>query len=487
LAYRNDPRVDPVGFGQVPEHLRQVRDKGLRTLERCVRDGELSSEAAGRMDTLVRKDDPLTLGARYLAAVGDPVYAQAFGKILKDPQHAHLRMSREEQTAVQQVVQAEEARAMAGGTGSTGGFGLPIQIDPTINLLGAGALNPVRQYATVRTMESLTLRLVSADQVTAGYLAEAAPATDNSPTLAQPTITAARGTAFIPFSIEVGQDYPDLLNELGEILGDARANLDSVQFLTGTGTNAPQGVLTGLSSATWRQQTATVAVTAIADGYALKNALPARHLPNAVFAAHPSVWDVFFRFVGGGSAEPPLIGPSLGARDGKFLGYPKFEWTAMATTTTTTTTTGTKIMIGGDWKQGFVIADRIGAQLELIPHIFGASQGNLPTGQRVRSSTGAPARPSSPSQPTRRSDGWRSSNDGRKASSESHGANRIHLPGERRAASVPTGAACAGRPSRGEGAPRAVREGNVTRVSGVWATRPQRALPKGHLVNPCAT
>jgi HK97 family phage major capsid protein len=368
-TYRHDP---------LPEHQRQVRDKGLRTLERCVRDGELNSEAADRMDTLVRKDDPLTLGARYLTAVGDPIYAQAFAKILKDPQHAHLRMSREEQTAVQAVVQAEEARAMSSGTGSAGGFGLPIQIDPGINLLGTGALNPVREYATVRTMESLTLRLVSPDQVTASYLAEASPASDNSPTLAQPTITAARGTAFVPFSIEVQGDYPDLLNELGRILADARANLDSVQFLTGTGTDAPQGVLTGLSSATWRVQTATVAVTAIADGYALKNGLPARRLPNAVFAAHPAVWDVFFRFVGGGSAEPPLIGPSLGARDGKFLGYPKFEWTAMATTTITT---GTKIMVGGDWST-FVIADRLGATLELVPHLFGAAQGNLPTGQR---------------------------------------------------------------------------------------------------------
>jgi HK97 family phage major capsid protein len=149
-------------------------------------------------------------------------------------------------------------------------------------------------------------------------------------------------------------------------------------FLTGSGTNQPQGVLTGLSSATWRVQTATIAVTAIADAYSLKNALPARHLPNAVFAAAPATWDVFFRFVGGGSGEPPLIGPSLGARDGKFLGYPKFEWTSMVSTTTTT---GSKIVIGGDWST-FVIADRIGASLELIPHIFGASQGNLPTGQR---------------------------------------------------------------------------------------------------------
>jgi predicted phage gp36 major capsid-like protein len=83
------------------------------------------------------------------------------------------------------------------------------------------------------------------------------------------------------------------------------------------------------------------------------------------------VWDVFFRFVGGGSTEPPVVGSALGNRSGPFVGYPKVEWSAMATTTTTT---GTKLMIGGDFKAGFVIGDRVGASLEIIPFLFGASQ-----------------------------------------------------------------------------------------------------------------
>ncbi len=95
-----------------------------------------------------------------------------------------------------------------------------------------------------------------------------------------------------------------------------------------------------------------------------------------------------------------MLGPSLGARDGRFLGYEKFEWTAMATTTTTT---GTKIMIAGDWRAGFVIGDRIGAQLEVVRHLFGPTN-RFPTGQRggyffwrtgsavVSTSTNAPLR-----------------------------------------------------------------------------------------------
>jgi HK97 family phage major capsid protein len=360
----------------VPVHVRASRDAGLRTIER--HQHALNAEASDRLDGLLRHDDPAGFGARYLAAVGNPHYKTAFVKILSNPDTAHLMMSREEQLSVQEVVAAEEARAMGVGSGATGGFGIPIEIDPTITLEGAGALNPVRQYATVRPMSTLQLRLVSADQVAANYAAEAAEVADSSPTLTQPTLTAARGQAFIPYSIETEQDYTGLAQELTKILADARANLDNTSFLTGSGTNAPQGVLTGLSSASWRVQTATIAVTAIADAYSFKNALPARHLPNAVFAAHPSVFDVFFRFVGGGSTEPPVLGPSLGARDGKFLGYDKFEWTAMASTTTVT---GTKIMIAGDWKAGFVIGDRIGAQLEIVRHLFGPAN-RFPTGQR---------------------------------------------------------------------------------------------------------
>lgn len=48
----------------------------------------------------------------------------------------------------------------------------------------------------------------------------------------------------------------------------------------------------------------------------------------------------------------------------------------------TTTTTGSKIMVAGDFRTGFKIIDRVGGSVELIPHLFGAAQGNLPVGMR---------------------------------------------------------------------------------------------------------
>jgi HK97 family phage major capsid protein len=117
-----------------------------------------------------------------------------------------------------------------------------------------------------------------------------------------------------------------------------------------------------------------VAVTAIADIYSLKQAVPARYLNDAVFAAHPPVWDIVYRFTGGNSAEPLL----LADRGGQLLGHDKFEWSTMSTGTTTT---GQKIMLAGSFKDGMVIADRIGATLEIVPHIFGATN-RFPIGAR---------------------------------------------------------------------------------------------------------
>ena len=110
---------------------------------------------------------------------------------------------------------------MAEGSVSTGGAGIPIAIDPTINLSSNGAINPIRQLATVRTMSTRELRLVQSEGVVAQYQAEAAEAVDNSPTLVQPVITAQRCTSFVPFSFELGDDWAGLVQELTQLIADA--------------------------------------------------------------------------------------------------------------------------------------------------------------------------------------------------------------------------------------------------------------------------
>jgi HK97 family phage major capsid protein len=95
-------------------------------------------------------------------------------------------------------------------------------------------------------------------------------------------------------------------------------------------------------------------------------------VPNASVVAHPFIFDKVFRFTGGNSVEPPI----MPTRDGPCFGKPAFELSSMVSTTTT----GSKIMLAGDFKQ-FVIGDRLGFTLELVPHLFGPTS-RFPTGQR---------------------------------------------------------------------------------------------------------
>ncbi len=44
--------------------------------------------------------------------------------------------------------------------------------------------------------------------------------------------------------------------------------------------------------------------------------------------------------------------------------------------------TGQLIGVIGDYSRYYKIVDRIGMNIELVPHLFGSGQGNLPTGSR---------------------------------------------------------------------------------------------------------
>jgi HK97 family phage major capsid protein len=388
----NDPRNHDTGMSYrraagdeletaVMPHARANRDSAMRTVERHVNAGNLNAEAADRVDDVLRGPDAgFGLDARYIETHGSPAYERAFAKLLRFGDTAALRMTTEEQQAVQSANQAEEMRtAMAEGVGSTGGFGIPIQIDPTINLSSNGSINPIRSLATVRTMATRELRLVASDGVVAQYQAEAAAAVDNSPTLTQPVITAQRCTSFVPYSWEVGDDWPSLVQELTQLVADAKDVVESTKFLLGTGTNEPVGVLaigtTGALTTTQRVLSAGAGAVVIGDVYALKQALgQTRFAGTATWAFNPTRLDAVFRLTPSGSTTEPQI---MVDRNGPLLGRPTAEWSTMSATLAT----GQRWALYGDFKRGVVIGDRLGMSASLIPHLFDQASGR-PSGSR---------------------------------------------------------------------------------------------------------
>jgi HK97 family phage major capsid protein len=368
------------GYGEVPPRVAEDRDNAMRCLDEYRASDVLSAAAADRLDEVLRGKDPAGATARYLTAAGDPAYGTAFGKMLADPQSGHLRFSPEEVDAVRVMGLIEaEARAMGDATGAGGQFALPLTIDPSIILTGQGVLNPVRAVSNVETIGTYIWKGVSADSVTAAYVAEATEATDNSPTLVQPVLTPQRGTAFVPFSQEIAMDWTGLQSELVMLITDARDVLDATMFLTGSGTNQPSGILNigalnGLTT-TQRVQTLTTATYAAGDPWLLKAQIPPRFINETTFAAAPATWDTTYQFVAQGSTTQARQF-SDGDRGGDFLGRPKIEWSTMGTGSAT----GAKLIIGGNFRVGFKIVDRIGMQASFIPQLFGLARG-YPTGQ----------------------------------------------------------------------------------------------------------
>jgi HK97 family phage major capsid protein len=381
-AYMGAGPADHGGWATAPgadPSLQQVRSAAMRTVERYSARRVLNSAAADRIDQVLREGDPSALTARYLTAVGDENYSSAFMKLLRDPQHGHLRYSADEARAVQEASFAQMACEMRAvmTTGSTG-FPLPLTVDPSIILTGTGATNPIRDISNVTTIGTHDWVGVSSDGITAAYVQEGVEATDATPALVAPRISTQQGRAFVQYTIEASQDDASLQSQMEQLINDARNVLDATKFLTGTGTNEPSGILNiggtnGLTT-TQRVLTATTAAYAVADPWSLKAALPPRFINSATFAAAPGTFDTTFRFVGGNSTEPYQFAD--GDRGGDFLGRTKVEWSTMATGTTT----GTKLIIGGDFRTGYKIVDRVGMSAEVIPHMLGSNR--LPLGVR---------------------------------------------------------------------------------------------------------
>jgi HK97 family phage major capsid protein len=370
----DDPAVElaRLATGRDPD---EHRDRALRTIER--HSDRMDAEASDRIDGLVRRDDGRNWVARYVDAVGSDAYRSAFAKLAQDPQNGHLRFTPQEVEAVRVASQVESERAMSIGSGAGGGFLLPFALDPTIMISSAGALNPVRQVARTVVTPWNEWRGISSDGVTVSYSAEAAAMTDGSPVLAQPTITCRRWTAFVPFSWELGMDWPQLENELGGLIVDGRNVNDSVAFYSGTSSsNQPNGIMNGIGAS---QQILTVATALLttSDVWALKESVPARWISSSEFLFHPNVLDKAFRLVANASTSEPDFMPERG---GPIVGRPVYEWSSLGGTVGT----GSTIGLAGDFSAGYVIADRLGLTAVPVPVLFsGNTAGSFgyPTGQ----------------------------------------------------------------------------------------------------------
>ena len=346
----------------------QVRDAALALLERS----ELPARNGDHVDMLLRTRNGNCDGgqiAKRMLLTENEAYRTAFMKGVTQTAPA---FTADEARAL------DEYRAMSEGTDSAGGFGIPVLIDPSIILTSGAAAAPVLDLARVVTITTDEWKGVSSAGVSWSYDGEGTEVSDDSPTLAQPTVPVYTARGFIPYSIEVGSDYPAFAAEMRRLLDQGYIDLVAQQTITGSGSSSPTGVFTALDANTNVEVVVTTdGAFGAVDVLKVWKSLPERYRANATWIMNTDVENEIRTFAAGADSAYYTVDLSAGGI-GTLFGRP-IRTTDYAPEFTGTTGAA-NILVVGDFSN-FVVAQRAGMSVELIPHLFGTSNGR-PTGQR---------------------------------------------------------------------------------------------------------
>lgn len=364
LAFERGTPFDDPGDQTDDQRYAGVFGEARRTIDRAASDGLLPDYAAQRATVLVESgsDGERTLAAQWATATGDPAYMRAFAALVADKDRGHLMWTPEESAAYRR---AALLRAPLGtGTGA-GAELIPLTLDPAIMLTNAGSINPLRNIARVVQTSTNQWQGVTSAGATAEWKAEHVEAADGAPTMDDAPIPVHLGDIDVLYSYEVGMDAMSFLDELGRVLRDAADVFQADAFTTGTGTGQPRGVITG---ATQTVSGGGAGVLDLDDPVLVQNALPARFSARAQWCGHIATINTIGSFeTANGSLRYPEVA------NGQLLRKPLNELSDMAAGPTGST------LLYGDFQAGFVIVDRIGSTLEILPG-YGANQ--RPTAQR---------------------------------------------------------------------------------------------------------
>lgn len=356
--------------GDNPEAIgKQYRDGALRSIERSDFPTMDKEQAQTNVESVLNKaDDQYGTLSRRLLLTGHPAYIRGWQKYMAGKPRS-----------------GEEERVMSLTTNS-GGYGVPYMLDPTIILSSDGQINPFRQISRIEQINVDTWQGVTSAGVSASFDAELSVVSDDSMTLAQPSVSTEMARALVPFSIEVGMDYPGFANEVARAIADAKDGLEASAFATGSGSGEPQGIITGASAVVTASTRGSITS---GDVYAIEAALPPRFIQNASWVASRAALQKFRQFDTAGGAQlwiqnlqyglgqPVGFGSTNGRVGYALLGYNAYA----ASGVTSTLTTGTKPAVLGDFRQ-YLIADRVGLSVEYVPHLLSTS-GPFPRGGRA--------------------------------------------------------------------------------------------------------
>jgi HK97 family phage major capsid protein len=352
----------------------EARDMALRTLDDRSSSAHLDSTEKDQIEKTVRKNTDI---ARRIVATENDNYRNAWQKLVTKP-NGFMYLDDEERQAIRLY---DEYRAASEGSNGAGGFGIPVFIDPSIIMTAQGSGNPFLQISKQVEVNTNNWKGINSAGVTWSFDSEASEVSDDAPTLLQPTITIFMARGFIPYSIEVGQDYPNFATEMQTLLAEGYDELLVDKFTRGSGSGEPQGVLTAVSAATACRvgvQTSGVNFGAN-DPYAVWGALPQRFRRRASWLMSVDVNNKLRQLGTANVFHAYTVNIPTEWAD-TFYGKSAYESPYMPNTTTSTSVNSGLALVG-DFMNGFTIARRAGMSVELIPMLFHTNN-NLPNGSR---------------------------------------------------------------------------------------------------------
>lgn len=352
----------------------ELRSAALRATELRIKEGrELSPNQERHLENILRKQDANTDGAwiaRRLLITESDEYRSAFMKAVSGGRFFTESEGRS----------LEEFRVANEGTGSAGGFGIPVLIDPTIVLTSGAADVPVLDISRVVTITTNQWKGVTSQGMTFAYDGESAVVADGTPTLVQPTIPVYKADGFVPYTLEVGDDYPGFQEEMAMIMQQGYKNLHATKTVLGTGSSQPTGIFTRMENTTTNPAhivVTTVGVLGSVDIRAAWQNLPERFRPNATWLMNVEV-EQLISALGNNLALADFTENLTDDTISRLRGRP-VRLTDYAPQFTNTTATQYALVVG-DFSH-FLIVQRAGMTVELVQHLFDPTTGR-PIGQR---------------------------------------------------------------------------------------------------------
>ena len=297
-------------------------------LDATIKREEKVAEAERRAEDVRAKQRPIPQDgeARGQDKADTPEYRMVFAKVVCGMQD---ELTSEERSVLRQGATKFEARAQTAGTTTAGGFTVPTElagfIDRAMKLWGPMYDDAICTTITTSSGNPLKIPTTDDTSVTAVAHTEATALTDDGSkdvTFGQKSLDAfAFDTAFVRWSWELNSDSLFAMEQLlGDLLGERLARIANSQLTTGTGSSAPNGIVTASSAGKTAASATAITADEIID--LLHSVDPAyRQSPKARFMFNDSTLAAIRKLKDGQGNYLWQMGDVTAGQPGTLLGY----------------------------------------------------------------------------------------------------------------------------------------------------------------------